>query len=126
MENNLDSDFYNRLIDFIRNTNHEFFTTQTKICYSIIARIHRRVLEGYGTKFGTIKIDQLNKLIVDGNHRYIAYKLANFNFEIIPWNKNFSDPCNTINDFVVITDEDWDMNSEKNRKYCNDNFLKDL
>ena len=72
------------------------------------------------------KIDQLNKLIVDGNHRYIAYKLANFNFEIIPWNKNFNDPCNTINDFVVITNDDWDMNSEKNRKYCNDNFLKDL
>lgn len=69
MEDNLDSDFYNRLIDFIRNTNHEFFTTQTKICYSIIARIHRRVLEGYGTKFGAIKktslISSLSMEIID-------------------------------------------------------------
>ncbi|WP_407499441.1 ParB N-terminal domain-containing protein [Elizabethkingia anophelis] len=126
MENNLDSDFYKRLIDFIKNTDHILFTTHTKVCYSIIKRIHRRVLDGYGTKFGPIKIDQKTNLIVDGNHRYIAYKLANSDFETIPWNKNYSDPYNTINDFVVITNEDWDMNSEKNRKYCNDDFLKDL
>ena len=54
------------------------------MCYSIIKRIHRRVLDGYGTKFGPIKIDQKTNLIVDGNHRYIAYKLANFDFETIP------------------------------------------
>lgn len=84
MENNLDSDFYKRLIDFIKNTDHILFTTHTKVCYSIIKRIHRRVLDGYGTKFGPIKIDQKTNLIVDGNHRYIAYKLANFDFETIP------------------------------------------
>ncbi|HFK5526479.1 TPA: hypothetical protein ACGZ9Q_002819 [Elizabethkingia anophelis] len=79
------------------------------MCYSIIKRIHRRVLDEYGTKFGPIKIDQKTNLIVDGNHRYIAYKLANSDFETIPWNKNYSDPYNTINDFVVITNEDWDI-----------------
>lgn len=62
MENNLDSNFHKRLIDFIKNTNHIFFTTHTKVCYSIIERIHRRVLDGYGTKFGPIKVDQ--KLIL--------------------------------------------------------------
>ncbi|AQX85608.1 hypothetical protein OZ664_01015 [Elizabethkingia sp. HX WHF] len=126
MENNLDTDFHKRLIDFIKNTNHIFFTTHTKVCYSIIERIHRRVLDGYGTKFGPIKVDQKTNLIVDGNHRYIAYKLANFDFETIPWNKNYSDLYNNINDFIIVINEDWDMNSEKNRKYCSDDFLKDL
>jgi len=72
LENNLDTDFHKRVIDFIKNTDHILFTTHTKVCYSIIERIHRRVLDGYGIKFGPIKVDQKTNLIVDGNHRYIS------------------------------------------------------
>lgn len=126
MENNLNTDFYKNLIDFIKNNDHEFFTTHIKICYSIVERIHRRVLDGHGAKFGAIKVDYKNKLIVDGNHRFIAYKLAGFDFETINWSKNHCDPYRNICDFMIVTDEDWDMNSEENKKYCNDDFLKDL
>lgn len=116
--------FDEQLENFVRNTNHEYYTTQTKICYFIIERIYKRVLDGY--EFGGIKIDVDKKLIVEGNHRYIAYKLANFDFEKISWTKNHSDPFNKINDFVIDRDEDWDRNNPNDIKYCTDEFLKDL
>ncbi|MCT4140385.1 hypothetical protein HZP65_06490 [Elizabethkingia anophelis] len=126
MKDKLNDEFHKLLINFVENTTHEYFTTHTKICYFIVERIYRRVKNGHGSKFGGIKIDDENRLIIDGNHRYIAYKLAGFQYEKISWRKNYSDPHYDINDIKIEIEEDWDMNCEKNRKYCDDNFLKDL
>ncbi|MFP5439803.1 MAG: ParB/Srx family N-terminal domain-containing protein [Bacteroidia bacterium] len=62
---------------FLKTDNHEYFTTHSKVCFEIIRRIHRRVLLGYD--FGAIKVNG-NRLIIDGNHRYLAYKLAGINY----------------------------------------------
>ncbi|WP_370896623.1 hypothetical protein [Chryseobacterium gossypii] len=116
--------FEEQLENFIRNTDHEYYTTQTKICYFIVERIYKRVLDGYD--FGAIKIDEEYGLIKEGNHRYIAYKMAGYDFKIIPWTKNHTDPFNRINDFVIDNEEDWDRNDPEYIKYCTDEFLKDL
>lgn len=123
---NIDHEFHKKVMKYIEETEHEYFSTHTKICFFIIHRIYRRVLLGYGSKFGGIKIDTTNKLIIDGNHRYIAFKLANFNFETIEWTKNHSDPLNKINSINLVISEDWDMNCPTNKKYCTDEFLADL
>lgn len=107
------------------NESHEYKTLQSGVCYFIVERIYNRVMQGHGHKFGAIKIDVEEKLIVDGNHRYIAYKLAGFDFEIQPWCKNFSakPPYREIRDIQIDDKVDWDQNDPKKLKYCNDSFL---
>lgn len=107
---------------FITNTEHEYLTTHQKLCFAIIARIYRRVLQGY--RFGAIKISD-ERLIVDGNHRYIAYKLANVEIEILEATRSFCDQPKRFNDVVIDILEDWDSNHPYNKRYCSDDFLKE-
>lgn len=79
---------FEKLQNFIVDTEHKYLTTHQKLCFAIIARIYRRVLLGY--RFGAVKISN-QRLIVDGNHRYIAYKLANIKFEIFEATHSFCD-----------------------------------
>jgi len=110
------------LDSFILHTKHEYGTTHKKLCYAKIERIYRRVLEGY--RFGGIKISN-NELIIDGNHRYIAYKLAEIEFDVIKAGRNFSDEIRKINDIEIDKEHDWDYNCHADRKYCTDEFLSD-
>ena len=110
-----------KLQNFIINTEHEYLTTHQKLCFAIIARIYRRVLKGY--RFGAIKISD-GQLIIDGNHRYIAYKLANVEFKILEATRSFCDQPKKFNDVVIDVLQDWDANHPHNKKYCNDDFLK--
>lgn len=105
---------------FIKNEKHEFLTTHKKLCFVIIQRIHRRLLLGH--RFGAIKISN-NELVIDGNHRYIAYKIAGVKLEIIKGNRSFSDELTTFNEIEIDTEQDWDLNCPLNRKYCDDSFL---
>ncbi len=114
------------LTDFIENTEHKYFTTHTKLCFFKIHRIYIRVLNGHGPKFGGVKINKETKLIIDGNHRYIAYALANFAFEEINWTRNHSDINKNINDIEIDYVQDWDRNNLETIKYCSDDFLLDL
>ena len=114
------------LIDFIENSKHEYFTTHTKLCFFKIHRIYCRVINGYGPKFGEVKINEETNLIIDGNHRYIAYKLAKFNFGVINWTRNHSDVDKNISDIEIDYIEDWDKNNKETIKYCFDDFLLDL
>ncbi len=118
-EANLDIE---KLQNFIANSEHPFLTTHQKLCFVIIARIYRRVLQGY--RFGAIKISN-SWLIVDGNHRYIAYKLANIEFEIIAGTHSFCDQPRKINDITIDTVQDWDVNHPYTKKFCNDDFLNE-
>jgi len=121
-----EEDFKILLEDFLKNKNHEYFTTHTKLCFFKIQRIYRRVIDGHGSKFGDIKIHEDSKLIIDGNHRYIAYKLANYPFNRINWSKNHSDIHKNINEITIDYLEDWDKNNSETIKYCSDDFLLDL
>ena len=121
-----ESTFKKILDDFLKNTNHEYFTAHSKLCFFKIQRIYNRVLAGHGPKFGDVKIHEETKLIIDGNHRYIAYKLADFSFGKISWCRNHSDVDRRINDIEIDYIEDWDENNEETIKYCSDDFLLDL
>lgn len=124
-EMNFDSNnaFYQKLEQFLRNEEHEYNTTHTILCYFVIERIYQRVKAGY--RFGGIKIDKKERLIIDGNHRYIAYKLADIEIEVIDYIKNSSDISKNIKDIKIDIKEDWDKNNPKTQKYCTDEFLKD-
>jgi len=106
---------------FLNKEDHEYFTTHSKVCFEIIKRIYRRVLLGYD--FGAIKVNQ-NRLIIDGNHRYLAYELAGIDYEIIAGCRSFSDPEYKLNTLNLVIDEDWDYNRQDTRKFCTDDFLK--
>lgn len=122
---NVESDFKYLLEEFMYSGCHEYKTLQNGVCYYIVERIYKRVKQGHGHKFGAIKIDVKENLIIDGNHRYIAYKLAGFEFDIQPYCKNFSDkpPYKEIGDIRIDDQTDWDYNDPSKRKYCNDDFL---
>lgn len=109
--------------DFIRDTKHDFYTTHEKLCFIKIQRIHRRLQMGY--RFGNITIYN-NELIIEGNHRYIAYKMCGIEFDIRKGTKSHSDVNKNINEIIVDIDEDWDYNCLQTRHYCNDDFLQGL
>ena len=83
------------------------------VCYFIVERIYNRGKKGHGPIFGAVRIDIDERLIIDGNHRYIAYQLTGFDFEIQAYCENFSDkpPYGNIRDIVIDVDSDWDRNN---------------
>lgn len=105
---------------FIKNGKHEYKTAHTRLCFAIIARIYRRLKQGY--RFGAIKISE-GEMIVDGNHRYVAYKLANIEFEVIEGTRSHSDQLKSFKDIDIDVKHDWDKNHESTRKFCTDDFL---
>lgn len=109
-----------KLRNFIKNAEHEYLTTHKKLCFAISQRIDIRVLKGY--YFGAIKVSD-SELIIDSNHRNIAYKLANIQFEIIEGSRSFRDTLRNFNEIEIDIKVDWDFNHPKTRKYCTDNFL---
>nr|WP_121273479.1 hypothetical protein [Pedobacter schmidteae] len=112
------------LAAFINVTEHKYNTAHSILCFAIIKRIHRRVLMGH--RFGAIKVCHSKCLVVDGNHRYIAYALAGIDIEVIPGTSSHCDKLNTFNNIKIDDVQDWDMNCPKNKKFCNDDFLKNL
>jgi len=110
------------LLNFIEKHEHQYTTVHKKLCFFIIKRIYRRVKKGY--RFGNIKISDKG-LIIDGNHRYIAYKLAEIEFQTIKGTSSHCDEPKNFNEIKIDVIEDWDLNSESSRKYCNDDFLRE-
>jgi hypothetical protein len=124
----INQEFLDKLNKFLSDHKHEYKTVQVKICLFVVERIYRRVKLGYGKSFGGIKIDIGQNLIIDGNHRYIAYKLAEFDYDVIEYRKNHCDvpPYREIKDFIVDSKVDWDKAHPKTMKYCNDDFLENF
>ncbi|MCQ9640979.1 hypothetical protein MP478_16465 [Chryseobacterium sp. WG14] len=127
-DNYIKPEFHKQLDDFLANAEHKYKTIQSLVCVHVIERIYRRVKLGYGRHFGGVKVNIEENLIIDGNHRYIAYEMAGFDYEIIPQNKNHCDkpPYRDIKTFEVDYEVDWDMGHPHTRKFCNDDFLKDF
>ena len=109
---------------FLKETNHKYNTAHSVLCYAIIKRIHRRLLMGY--RFGTITVCQTKCLVVDGNHRFIAYSLAGIDVEVRDGTSSHCDVPKSFNDINIDQDKDWDIYSPEKKIFCNDDFLKDL
>lgn len=108
------------LRDFLKNGNHEYSTAQNRLCFAIIARIYRRLMQGY--RFEAIRISE-REMIVNGNHRYIAHKLARVEIEIIEATRSHSDKPRSFKEVAIDSDQDWDLNNPLTEKYCSDDFL---
>lgn len=121
----MDEDFIIKLNLFLLENEHSYFTNQSKVCLRVIERIFKRVSNGY--YFGDVKVDFKENLIIDGNHRYIAYSLANIDFGLIPSNKNFCDvpPYKEIRNIKVDIEDDWDLNNPSTVRFCDDNFINE-
>lgn len=109
------------VVDFIKSTNHNYKTTHSKVCFPIIQRIYRRILNGY--RFGGVKFN--DNLIIDGHHRYIAHELANIKFEKLKGGRSHSEEIKELNDLVIDIEQDWDSNHPSTQKYCTDEFLEE-
>jgi len=75
--------------NFMESYKFGFKTVQKKICFHIIKRIYSRCKRNY--YFKDIKVCYNKKIIVEGNHRYIAYLLAGIEFSVIESSSNNSD-----------------------------------
>ena len=93
-------------------------TTHRCLCFAIVRRIYYRCLAGY--YFGDIKVCVKNCLVVDGNHRYIAYLLADIEFGIIAWTSSKSDMLLSFNALEIDFDNDWDRYFYNNRLLITD------
>lgn len=76
--------------------------------------------------FDEIVIYSPDNLIIDGHHRYIAYKIANKKFTIRAGTKchHQTPPYLSIQNISIDYEEDWDKNSIfiTHKNYCKLNF----
>lgn len=86
--------------------------------------MYRRCTLGY--YFGDIKVCKSKAIVVEGNHRYLAYLLAGIEFEVIYWTSSYSDNPIQHNGIKVDFDEDWDEFQKETRMFLTDDFLKDF
>lgn len=107
---------------YFRETNTKYLTAQNVLCFAIIKRIYRRVMMGY--RFGGVTVCEYKGIVVDGNHRYIAYLLAGIEIEYVCGTSSHCDLTNQYRDIRIETVEDWDYNNPYNRKYCDDKVLE--
>ena len=111
-----------RLNSYFKESDTKYHTAHNVLCFAIIKRIYRRVMMGY--RFGGITVCEYKGIVVDGNHRYIAYLLAGVEIEFICGTSSHCDLRNCYKDIRIDTKEDWDYNSPSYRKYCNDKILE--
>ena len=95
------------VIDFIKKNQIELHATQTKLCLPIINRLYRKM--SIGLKFNGIKVS--NDLIIDGHHRYLASRLANFDLDKYKSQTTTATVVTKWNsiDYVI---EDWDSDDD--------------
>jgi hypothetical protein len=96
-------------------------STHDKLCLPIINRIYKKMK--FGIKFSPIGVAE-EDLIMDGHHRYIASRLAEFDLEVVP---SITTSATIVTDWKLVefVDQDWDteekikMLNEQDAKYNN-------
>jgi len=78
-----------------------------------------------GHRFGSIIICRQKGMVIDGNHRYIAYLLAGVEISFQNGTSSFCDICRKYRDINLDVEQDWDANHPDTIKYLNDDFLKE-
>lgn len=107
-----------RFEEFVKSHAFTYCTAQHKLCFAIIKRMYARCIQGY--YFKGVKVCVNKGIVVDGNHRYIAYLLAEIEFEIIDWRSSDSDVSKHYSKLDIDFEKDWDVNLYCNRKYISD------
>lgn len=68
--------------------NAEYKTLQSSVSLPRIQEYYEAMIKG--DVFPAIKVDLGRKVVVDGNHRYIASKLAGIDLDIRPYTSSIS------------------------------------
>lgn len=108
-----------RVRQFLIDEQHQYGTAQTRLCFAKIKRIYKRC---FIYDLGVVKVCEYRKMVVEGNHRFIAYKLAGIDFEVKPYTSSHCDVLKQYNE-VSISEDDWDANHEDTTKYCDDDYV---
>lgn len=112
--------FKRQLQSFIADENaHNLYVTQRKVCFIILFRIYMRV-RLLNKDFENIVIAEGDNLIIEGHHRYIAYRLAGKEIIVKKGVKNYCDqpPYLKLKDIIVDYEQDWDIWCPIRRVYC--------
>lgn len=115
---------HEELSAFLKTFDFEYETVHRRLCFAIIKRIHRRTLMGYD--FREIVICPIKEIVIEGNHRYIAYQLAEKKIKFRIGTSSFCDSGIDFNRVDLDVLDDWDTHQEHTRIYLNDDFLKDM
>lgn len=109
------------LKDFINKTELVYKTAHKKLCFAIIQRIYRRTKLGY--YFGDIKTCKEKGIVIEGNHRYLAYILAGIKINYIDGTSSHCDVAISYNQIEFDIHSDWDKNHPNTTEFINDDFL---
>lgn len=101
---------FQKVEEFIKSNSFQFEPDQAKISFPIIARIHRRYMEG--ARYSEIKIRN-NRVIVDGHHRFISLALLNAEIQTVPAGENATIENKLTWKDVILDDTDFDSWSWK-------------
>ena len=69
-----------RLLELIKNGELEMNSTHKALSLPIIERIYNKMM--LNIQFDSIQVDK--GVIINGHHRYLASRLANFNLDQVP------------------------------------------
>ncbi|MDR6734908.1 hypothetical protein [Sphingobacterium sp. 2149] len=110
-------------IKFIKEHSFEYKTAQKSLCFAIIERMYRRCKMDY--YFKDVKVCSEKGIVVDGNHRYLAYLLAGVSYDVVQWTSSRSDEPVEYKSLVIDLSKDWDCNG--NQKFIDDGeWLKEF
>lgn len=113
-----------RLRNFLAENELKYETAQKGLCFAIIKRMHRRIRLGY--RFDPIRVCRYKKMVIDGNHTYISYLLADIEVKEFDGTSSHCDVPKGYKAIEIDEVNDWDDHTEKGRKYKNDKYLLEL
>ena len=99
-----------RLLELIKNGELEMISTHKALSLPIIERICKKMM--LNLKFDSIQVDK--NVIINGHHRYLASKLANFNLDQVPGLRSSAKELIDWQD-VILVEDDWDTDAKIKR-----------
>lgn len=99
-----------RLLELIKNGELEMISTHKALSLPIIERIYKKMV--LNLKFDSIQVDK--GVIINGHHRYLASKLANFNLDQVLGLRSSAKELIDWQD-VILVEDDWDTDAKIKR-----------
>lgn len=98
-----------QLLEIMNSGQLELGSTHQNLSLPIIERIYKKMK--LNLSFGSIQV--VDGIIINGHHRYLASKLANFPLDQVPGSKSIAKELYDWKN-VLLEDDDWDTEQELN------------
>lgn len=99
-----------KLEEFLLHGKIELKTAQESLCFAIIKRLYRRCKADY--YFRNIKVCNEKGIVIDGNHRYIAYLISEIEFDTVRGTSSHCDIPKPFNKIKIDYENDWDVHRD--------------